>query len=129
MSIKNYAAINQGEYLFRVNVFNRISYVPKRYRTRKLPLKIGKGYKDVDELTVKIPDGYALGILPGVKEISTKFGTYKVTFTKIDESTFKYHKIMILKEGVFPKEDYKLYRSFRRSVAKYENLRIAIVKK
>ena len=129
MSIKNYAAINQGEYLFRVNVFNRISYVPKRYRTRKLPLKIGKGYKYVDELTVKIPDGYVLGILPGVKEISTKFGTYKVTFTKIDDSTFKYHKIMILKEGVFPKEDYKLYRSFRRSVAKYENLRIAIVKK
>ena len=129
MSIKNYAAINQGEYLFRVNVFNRVSYVPKRYRTRKLPLKIDKGYKDVDELTVKIPNGYGLGVLPGVKEIATKFGTYKVTFTKVDDTTFKYHKIMILKEGVFPKEDYKLYRSFRRSVAKYENLRIAIVKK
>jgi hypothetical protein len=129
VSIKNYAAINQGEYLFRVNVFNKIGYVPKRYRTRKLPLKISQGYKDIDNLIIKIPDGYSLSNLPETKELSTKFGTYKVTFTKVDETTFKYQKIMLIKEGVYSKEDYKLYRSFRRSVAKYENLRIAIIKK
>tara|TARA_B100000795_G_C22804069_1_gene443753 strand:+ start:1066 stop:2889 length:1824 start_codon:yes stop_codon:yes gene_type:complete len=129
MSIKNYAAINQGEYLFRVNVFNRVVYVPKRYRTRKLPLKISQGYKDIDDLIIKIPEGYSLSNLPETKELSTKFGAYKITFTKVDETTFKYHKIMVIKEGVYSKEDYKLYRSFRRSVAKYENLRIAIIKK
>ncbi|MFT5673826.1 MAG: hypothetical protein ACI9JT_002481, partial [Polaribacter sp.] len=37
--------------------------------------------------------------------------------------------VMTIKEGVYPKEDYKLYRRFRRSIAKYENLRIAIIKK
>ena len=129
VSIKNYAAINQGEYLFRVNVFNKIGYVPKRYRTRKLPLKISQGYKDIDDLIIKIPDGYSLSNLPETKELSSKFGTYKITFTKVDETTFKYQKIMLIKEGVYSKEDYKLYRSFRRSVAKYENLRIAIIKK
>ena len=129
VSIKNYAAINQGEYLFRVNVFNKVGYVPKRYRTRKLPLKIFQGYKDIDEIIIKIPEGYSLNNLPETKELSTKFGTYKITFTKVDETTFKYHKIMVIKEGVYPKEDYKLYRSFRRSIAKYENLRIAIIKK
>ena len=129
VSIKNYAAINQGEYLFRVNIFNKIGYVPKRYRTRKLPLKISQGYKDIDDLVIKIPDGYSLSNLPETKELSTKFGTYKITFTKLDETTFKYQKIMLIKEGVYSKEDYKLYRSFRRSVAKYENLRIAIIKK
>tara|TARA_B110000046_G_scaffold186037_1_gene231684 strand:+ start:3767 stop:5680 length:1914 start_codon:yes stop_codon:yes gene_type:complete len=129
VSIKNYAAINQGEYLFRVNVFNKIGYVPKRYRTRKLPLKISQGYKDIDDLIIKIPDGYSLSNLPETKELSTKFGTYKITFTKVDETTFKYQKIMLIKEGVYSKEDYKKYRSFRRSVAKYENLRIAIAKK
>ena len=34
-----------------------------------------------------------------------------------------------VKEGVYSKEDYKKYRDFRRSVAKQENLRIAITKK
>ena len=129
VSIKNYAAINQGEYLFRVNIFNKIGYVPKRYRTRKLPLKISQGYKDIDDLIIEIPDGYSLNNLPETKELSTEFGTYKITFTKVDDATFKYQKSMVIKEGVYPKEEYKLYRSFRRSIAKYENLRIAITKK
>jgi hypothetical protein len=129
ISIKNYAAINEQEYLFRVNIFNKIGYVPKRYRTRKLPLKISQGYKDIDDLIIKIPDGYSLNNLPETKELSTEFGTYKITFTKVDDATFKYQKSMVIKEGVYPKEAYKLYRSFRRSIAKYENLRIAITKK
>jgi hypothetical protein len=128
-SIKNYASVNDQEYLFRVNVFNKNSFVPKRYISRKLPLKISRGYKDVDKYEFTIPNGYVLGILPSGKILSTKFGTYKVTFTKIDDTSFKYHKTIVIKEGVYPKEDYKTYRSFRRSVAKYENLRIAIVKK
>ncbi|ARV15335.1 DUF3857 domain-containing protein [Polaribacter sp. SA4-12] len=129
VSIKNYASVNEQEYLFRVNVFNRESYVPKRYRSRKLPLKISRGYKDVDAYEFTIPKGYVLGVLPSEKVISTKFGTYKVTFTKIDDASFKYHKTIIIKEGIYPKEDYKTYRSFRRSIAKYENLRIAITLK
>lgn len=129
VSIKNYASVNEQEYLFRVNVFNRGSFVPKRYRSRKLPLKVSRGYKDVDAYEFTIPKGYVLGELPSEKVLTTKFGTYKVTFTKIDDTSFKYHKTIVIKEGVYPKEDYKTYRSFRRSIAKYENLRIAITLK
>ena len=77
----------------------------------------------------KVPKGYVLGVLPSEKVLSTKFGTYKVIFTKIDDTTFKYNKTIIIKEGIYPKEDYKTYRSFRRSIAKQENVRIAITKK
>ncbi|KGL58831.1 DUF3857 domain-containing protein [Polaribacter sp. Hel1_85] len=129
VSIKNYASVNEQEYLFRVNVFNKNSFVPKRYRTRKLPLKIPRGFKDVDSYEFTLPKGYVLGVLPSEKTLSSNFGTYKVTFTKIDDTTFKYNKSMLIKEGVYPKEDYKKYRNFRRSIAKYENLRIAILKK
>jgi ribosome-binding ATPase YchF (GTP1/OBG family) len=129
ITVKNYAAINEQEYLFRVNIFNKNNFVPKRYRTRKLPLKISRGYKDVDEYEISIPDGYLLSALPLEKVLTTKFGTYKVAFTKINDTTFKYHKTMIIKEGVYPKEDYKIYRRFRKSIAKYESLRIAIIKK
>tara|TARA_R110002126_G_scaffold142037_3_gene287552 strand:+ start:5331 stop:7238 length:1908 start_codon:yes stop_codon:yes gene_type:complete len=129
LSIKNYASISETEYLFRVNVFNRISYVPKRYRTRNLPLKIRRGYKDVDIYTIKIPSTYTIVYLPETREINSKFGSYKITFKKVDESTFTYEKNILIKEGVFPKEEYKKYRSFRRNIAKSENLRIALIKK
>ena len=129
VNIGNYASVNDQEYLFRVNVFNKDNYVPKRYRKRRLPLKIARGYKDVDEYEFKLPEGYVLGVLPPIKELSTKFGTYKVSFEKINDTSFKYYKSILIKEGLYPKEDYKKYRSFRRSIAKYENLRIAIIKK
>ena len=129
ISIKSYASVNEQEYLFRVNIFNKETFVPKRYRNRKLPLKISRGYKDIDKYEFTLPKGYVLSILPKEKEISTKFGAYKVTFTKINDTSFKYNKTIIIKEGVYSKEDYKSYRSFRRSIAKYENLRIAITKK
>ncbi|PQJ79382.1 DUF3857 domain-containing protein [Polaribacter porphyrae] len=129
VDIKNYASINENEYLFRVNIFNRESYVPKRYRTRNLPLKINRGYKDIDDYTIKIPADYKIEYLPETREIKSKFGSYKIRFKKVDESTFTYHKDISIKEGVYPKEDYKSYRSFRRKVAKSENLRIAIIKK
>ena len=44
------AAVTENEYLFRVNVFNRNTDVPKRYRNRTEPLKISRGFKHVDEL-------------------------------------------------------------------------------
>lgn len=129
ISINNYATISEEEYLFRVNIFNRITYVPKRFRKRKLPLKIYRGYKDVDELTIKIPDGYTLEFIPETKELSTKFGNYKIEFEKVDESTLKYKKEILIKSGTYTVEDYKTYRKFRRSIAKYENTRIALTKK
>ena len=127
--IGNYAAINDNEMLFRVNVFNRESYVPKRYRTRKLPLQLHRGYKDLDEYTISIPKEYKISYLPEKRVLTSKFGSYTISFQKIDESTFRYQKQILIKEGIYPKEDYKSYRSFRRKIAKSENLRIALTKK
>ena len=129
LSIQNFATINEKEYLFRVNVFNKENYIPKRNRKRKLPLKINRGYKDIDEYIIKIPANYNLEFLPTNKELTTKFGSYSIAFKKIDSSTFSYKKSIIIKEGIYPKDDYKIYRSFRRSIAKLENIRIAIIKK
>jgi hypothetical protein len=127
--IKEFATKTTSELLFRVNVFNKESYIPKRYRNRQLPLKISRGYKDVDEVIIKIPESYVITLLPENKELKSKFGNYKVTFIKIDDTTFSYKKTILIKEGLYPKEDYKLYRKFRKSIARFENTRIALTKK
>ena len=67
-------------------------------------------------------------LLINLDYISNKFGEYKVTFEKIDDKTFTYHKTLLIKAGEYPKEDYSAYRKFRKSVAKYENLRISLTK-
>ena len=128
VTLDEYATINQNDYLFRVNIFNRNSFLPKRYRDRKLPLEIARGYKDVNEYTFRIPEGYQIEFLPEKKNITTKFGSYVVTFTQIDDATFIYKKSLLIKAGEYPKEDYSSYRKFRKSISKYENLRLSLTK-
>lgn len=127
-SITDYATINENDYLFRVNMFNRNTNVPKRYRDRTLPLKISRGYQDIEQYSYVIPKGYTFAGLPEEKNITTKFGSYKVSFTKIDATTFIYKKSLLIKAGDYPKEDYKDYRKFKKSIARYENLRISLIK-
>ncbi len=128
VTIADYASITANELLLRVNVFNKDTFVPKRYRTRNYPLQINRGYKDIDEFTITIPDGYKINMLPPKYEITNKFGSYTVEVKKVDDKTIAYHKTLLIKEGTFPKEDYKLYRKFRKRIAKQENLRIALQK-
>ena len=66
--------------------------------------------------------------LPRVIQIDNKFGAYELRVEKIDEATLMYHRKFALKEAVHPKEAYKLYRSFRKKVAKYDNMRIELIK-
>lgn len=129
VDIASYATLNGSDYLLLVNAFDRNTYVPKRYRSRKLPLEIPRGYKDVNAYTYKIPEGYSIEMLPPPKVIESKFGKYEVIFTKVDDQTFTYHKSMLIKAGEYPKEDYNTYRKFRKSIAKYENVRISLTKK
>ena len=129
VSLESFATSNEQDYLFRVNIFNKLDYIPKRYRNRKLPLRISSGFKDEDIYHFTLPKGYVIDVLPPEKIIDTKFGAYKVVFTKVDKTHFTYYRMFILKENTYPKEDYSAYRSFLRSITKYDNIRIAINKK
>ena len=128
ISIEDYATVTDAEILFRVNFFNKNSFIPKRNRNRKLPLQISRGFKDEDESIIEIPKGYQVESLFEDKSIINKFGMYQISIDKIDEHHIKYKRTLFIKEGLYPKEDYKAYRAFRRKVAKNDNLRIALIK-
>lgn len=124
----SFASIKENSYLFKINVFNKITGIPKKYRNRKRSLEIDRGFTDKDSFIFKIPEGYTINILPTNRKINTKFGDYIVSFEKIDETSFIYKREFSLKKGIFPKEEYKAYRKFRKTVAKYDNLRTEILK-
>lgn len=129
-SIKDFASISGDKLLLRVNVFNRNANTPKRYRNRKLPLKIRRGYMDVDEFTITIPKNYSVdGALFAERKIENKFGKYSIAIEKTAEDKLLYKRTLLIKDGLYKKEDYKNYRSFRRKVSRSDNLKIALTKK
>jgi len=129
LSAKDYASFSGNRMLFTVNAFNRTSYIPKRYRTRKLALEISRGYIDTDKFEIVLPDNYAIEALAENISIKNKFGEYKFSIEKISPTKLKYARTFFLKKGIYPKEDYKAYRNFRKQIAKFDKTKIVLIKK
>lgn len=125
---EDYALFTGKQILIPINVFNKNSYVPKRVRNRKLPFEISRGFIDVDEIEIKLPSTFLVEYIPENIELKTKFGTYSIEFTKVDEITYRYKRTLQIEEGAFPKEEYDAYRKFRKKIKKYDNLKIILNK-
>ncbi len=128
IKIEKFATVRDSSYLFKLNVFNRVTSVPKKYRNRQRSLEIERGFTDKDEFIFSIPQGYTLTNFPEDLNITNKFGSYSIHFEKIDDTSFKYIREFSLLKGIYPKEDYEVYRKFRKTVAKYDNLRTELTK-
>lgn len=128
VKIPNYAKKASDELLFQVNAFSRNRFVPKRYRSRKLPLHISRGYKHQDRYEIQIPKGYSVVGLPPPKRFSNQFGSYLFRISQKDKSTLVFEKELLIKKGTYPKEDYAAYRKFRKTIARYENLRLSLAR-
>jgi hypothetical protein len=128
LQAKDYATKNGEDYIFTVNFFNKNNYIPKRQRNRQLPFIVTNGYRDEDNYTIQIPEGYETGILPESIEIKTSFGKYTRIFKKIDKNQISCKITTNINQGHYPKEEYKAYRLFRKQIAKQGNLRLILKK-
>ncbi|WP_299557034.1 DUF3857 domain-containing protein [Seonamhaeicola sp.] len=125
----NYSKIIGDRMLLPLNVLNRNRHVPDRYRSRKLPLQIKRGFKDVDTVEIKLPTDYKIESQPKNVSIENKYGSYKMELEIKDESTIIYNREFIVRDGDFPKEDYDGFRDFYKEVSKQDNAKIALIKK
>ncbi len=125
----SYPKIVANRMLLTVNALNRNTHIPDRYRNRKLPLKIKRGFKDVDEVEIKLPQDYKVESLPAKKIIENKFGSYKAEVVVKDENTLLYKREFMVNDGEFPKEDYSKFRTFYKDVSKQDNAKVALIKK
>ncbi len=130
LSASNYASLSGNRILFTANAFNNRNVVPDRYRNRKLPFEIQRGYLDEDDSVITLPEGYVVEALPSAKKIENEFGVYTVDFDYNEaENTVSYKRSFFLKKGFYPKEKYNAYRDFRKEVASTDNAQIVLLKK
>ncbi|MCF8273993.1 MAG: DUF3857 domain-containing transglutaminase family protein [Flavobacteriaceae bacterium] len=125
----NYSKIVGDRILFNVNTINRTTQIPDRYRERILPLKIYRGFKDVDEVEINLPQDYKIESLPQKVNIENKFGYYSFEITIKNDNILLYNRQFVVNDGEFPKEDYEEFRNFYKEVNKLDNSKIALIKK
>lgn len=129
LSSGRYAAANGGLMLFAPNAFNRNTYVPDRYRNRKLPFQVSRGFLDEDEFEISLPEGYRVDAIPDVANLESAFGTYAVTL-QYDEPShkLKYSRKLLLKDGHYGPSEYENYRDFRRKIASIDQMKVVLAK-
>ncbi len=125
----SYGTLSGDRLLFVVNAFNKNTSVPDRYRNRKLPFEIQRGYLDEDEFLVRIPENYTIESFPESKDIETNYGKYSISLELQEgKKSILYKRSLLIKKGMYPKEAYADYRDFRKQVARAENSKIVLVK-
>ena len=124
----NYVSFSGDQMLIPINAFSQGIYVPKRISDRKLPIKIKRSYIDLDEVEIKLPQNYSIEYMPETTEVQTKFGTYSITISKVNENTYLYSRKLQMNEGIFSKEEYNEFRDFRKTIRKYDNTKIVLKK-
>lgn len=124
----NYGVFSSTQLLIPVNAFNNGSDVPLRIRNRKLPFEISRSFLDIDEVKISLPKQLKIEFIPEKVTLSTKFGTYSIEMTKIDDYTYLFKRKLKVEAGNYQKEDYEPFRNFRKEISKYDNSKIILIK-
>ena len=125
LSAVNYASKSNGVLLFSPNAFNRITSIPNRYRNRKLPFEIQRGFLDEDIFEIILPEGFGVEAIPEDITLENKFGKYSYLVEKVDNKLLL-KRTFALKNGQFSKTDYAAYRDFMKEVVKHDAAKVVL---
>jgi len=125
---EHYATFAGEEMLVTLNAFNRFTYVPDRYSSRKFGVHLDEGFVDNDEVIITIPQSFTLKFIPDDISFDSPFGSYTISVEKKSDSEVIYKRTLELKEGNYPKEEYKAFRSFLKKVNRNDNAKMILIK-
>lgn len=125
----SYGVISGERILFVPNALNQYGYVPNRYRNRKYPVEVQRGFFDEDNYKIQLPTNYTIEAIPEDIVLETKFGKYTRSIQKNEDGSLQYKRSLQKNEGYYPKEEYKSYRQFFKNIVKQDNAKVVLIKK
>ena len=122
----NFSKNTGNSLIFRaVPIYSNPIY--KTDENRKLPFEIGQSFEDEFEINFTIPQNYKIDEVPDDVTVNSEFGSYTLHFTKNEKEIKVLRKIRVNK-GLYPKEKYNEYVSFRKKTINIDNSKILITK-
>jgi len=106
-SIDNYATVSKSHLSIKPNIFNIAATIPN-IRNRQEKVIINRGYTNIEEISIELPEEVVPMISPTKKEIKTDMGTYEF-LTKIENKVLKCYRKIQIKEGEYSAESYESF--------------------
>lgn len=122
----NYSKNAGSSMIFRaVPIFSNAVY--KTEENRELPFEIGQSFEDEYEINFAIPTNFKIDEIPNDVTFNSEFGTYALSFVK-NGTQLKVNRKIRINKGIYPKEKYNDYISFRKKTINNDNSKILITK-
>ena len=86
------------------------------------------GYLDTDDITITIPEGYAIEAGPKGVSIDQPFASFSFSI-QADDNTIHIKNRLLMKSGTFPKSQYAQLADFIRSINSAYNQKVVLKKK
>ena len=122
---ENYYEKSLNTIILPLNVLNRYSRTPLKYRNKKFSFEIEYGYIDADEIEMILPQNYSITQLPEKINLKEKFGEYNASI-ELENNKLVYKRKLTIYDAIYPKEDYEVYRKFIEQISKSDNIKIII---
>ena len=126
ISVAQYTNMNNNMIMLPINVFNRNTYIPQRYRNRTKPFEISTGFYDQDDIEINLPKNFAIDAKPNNIVIDSKFGIYKMELIWANDTKIIYKRSLLLKKGIYDKTQYEEFRTFKEQIARADNAKIVL---
>lgn len=123
-----YASVTGKRLFILPNLFSRGGYKLNADEPRKYPVEFSMAFRDVDTISITIPQGYTAEAMPKNTTLKSRFGVYSISFA------VKADKIDVLRSferynGTFPASDYLELVKFYEDIYKADRSKLVLVKK
>jgi len=99
----------------------------KNDENRELPFEIGQAFQDEYDIDFIIPKNYKIEEIPEDFSLNSEFGEYTLKIVKNGDN-LKVQRIIKIKKGIYAKEKYNNYMTFRKKIMNIDNTKILITK-
>ena len=122
----NYSSKAGNRILVPLSFFYVDTEETPRYSNRRYPVEILRGKTVKHHSVFKIPEGYSIESIPEATKIENQFGSFMFN-AFIEGSSIVIDQKYILKDGIWPKEDYSKLREFMLEVQINTNKKAVLI--
>ena len=123
-----YASVTGKRLFIAPNLFNKTTTRFSADSVRKYDIVFKKSFRDIDSITIKIPDGYTTEAMPQNLTLNSRFGQYIVNI-KVVGDKIQYSRVEERTRSRFPASDYAELVKFQEQIYKADRSKIVLVKK
>jgi len=108
VELKSSQMLSQGgdKLFLTLNLLNRRESVPQKVENRKTSFALPYGFKDTDQITYTLPEGYKAEFIPKDVLLESEFGIY-TSKAVLKDNTIVYTRIQRINSKKYPPEKYK----------------------